>query len=80
MLKTDPGSVPFRGREVRARHDDIRLKHYTPMGMVLRSAASIASDVEGLRLVLASTVGGQHYRIEAPADASEVRLRRRTGR
>jgi hypothetical protein len=72
----DPVYVPFRRREVRVRHDDPRLKPYTPMAAVLRSATSIASDVEGLRLVLASTVG-ELYLIEVPDDGSEVRLRRR---
>ena len=67
---------PPRGREVRVRHDDPSLKPYTPMATVLRSATSIASDVEGLRLVLASTVG-ERYRIKVPDDGSEVRLRRR---
>ena len=47
------------------------------MATILRSATIIASDVEGLRLVLASTVG-KHYGIEVPDDGSEVRLRRRT--
>ena len=77
MLKPDPVYVPFRGREVRVRHDDPQLKPYTPMAAVLRSSTCIASDVEGLRLVLASTVGTL-YRIEVPDDGSEVRLRRRT--
>ena len=76
MPKPEPVYVPFRGREVRVRHDDPRLKPYTPMATVLRSATSIASDVEGLRLVLASTVG-ERYQIEVPDDRSEVRLRRR---
>ena len=76
MPTPDPLYVPFRGREVRVRHDDPRLKPYTPMAVVLRSAAGLASDVDGLRLVLASTVG-ERYRIEVPDDGSEVRLRRR---
>ena len=46
------------------------------MATVLRSATGIASDLEGLRLVLASTVGDR-YRIEVPDDRSEIRLRRR---
>ena len=48
----------------------------TPMATVLRSATSLASDVEGLRLDLYSTVGDR-YGLEAPDDGSEVRLRRR---
>ena len=76
MLKPDPVYVPFRGREVRVRHDDPALKPYTPMAMVLRAAASVASDVDGLRLVLESTVG-KRYRVQVLDDGSEVRLRRR---
>lgn len=64
----------WRGHEV--RHADPRLKPGTPMATVLRSATSIASDVEGLRLVLASTVGDRNV-IEVPDEGSEVRLRRR---
>ena len=64
---------------VRVRHDDPRLKPYTPMATVLRSAASIASDVEGLRLVLMSCVGDR-YVIEVSDDGSEVRLRWRDER
>ena len=63
----DPLYVPFRGRAVRVRHDDPRLGPYMPMAVVLRSAASLESDVEGLRLVLATTVGA-HYRGEMPDD------------
>jgi hypothetical protein len=75
VLKPEPVCVPFRGREVRVRHDDPHLKPYTPMATVLRSATSIASDVEGQRLVLASTVGAT-YTIDVADDGSEVRLRR----
>ena len=57
------------------RHDDPRLGPYMPMAAVVRSASSLASDVEGLRLVLETAVGA-HYRIEVPDDGSDVRLRR----
>ena len=42
----------------------------------LGSAMSLASDTDGLRLVLSSTIGDR-YRIEVPDDGSEVRVRRR---
>jgi hypothetical protein len=45
------------------------------MATVLRSATSIASDVEGLRLVLASTLGDR-YSMEV-RDDGKVRPRRR---
>jgi ferric-dicitrate binding protein FerR (iron transport regulator) len=48
-----------------------------PMAAVLRSAASLASDVEGFRRALETTVG-ERYRIAVLDDGSEVRLRRRT--
>ena len=76
MQKPEPVHVPFRGREIRVRHDDPSLRPYTPMAVVLRSAASIASSVDGLRRALVSSVG-ERYRIEVPDDGSEVRLRRR---
>ena len=46
------------------------------MATVLRSATSIASDVVGLRLVLATTIADR-YAFQVPDDGSEVRLRRR---
>ena len=43
----------------------------------LRAAMSLASDVEGLRLVLATTIADR-YAFQVADDGSEVRLRRRT--
>ena len=71
MHKPDPLYVPFRGREVRVRHDDPRLRPHMPMEAVLRVAASLASDVQGLRRALETTVG-ERYPIEVPDDGSEV--------
>jgi hypothetical protein len=76
MSKPDPVYVRFRGRETRVRHDDPSLKPNAPMATVLRSAASLASDADGLRRALETTVGDR-YAIEVPDDGSEVRLRRR---
>ena len=45
------------------------------MATVLRSATSIASDVEGLWFALASTVG-HGYEAHVAEDGGEVRLRR----
>ena len=53
----EPLVVPWQGHEVRVRHDDAHLGPYTPRGAVIRAAVELASDVDGLRLVLASTVG-----------------------
>ena len=72
----DPLYVPFRGREVRDRHDDPRLTPHTPMATVLRAAASLASTVDGLRRALATTIADR-YDFQVAADGSEVRLRRR---
>ena len=72
-----PLYVPWRGRMVRVRHDDPRLRPYWPRTDRLTSAMSLASDVEGLRLVLASTVADR-YDFQVADDGSEVRLRRRT--
>jgi hypothetical protein len=71
----DPVYVPFRGRETRVRHDHPTLRPYMPMATVLRSPASLASDVEGLRRALETAVG-ERYRVEVPDDGSEVRLGR----
>jgi len=56
MKAPEPLVVPWRGRQVRIRHDDPQLTVYSPQGSRLRAAMELASDVEGLRLVLASTV------------------------
>jgi len=50
--KPDPLYVPWRGRIVRIRHDDPSLRPYWPNTARLGAATSLASDVEGLRLVL----------------------------
>ena len=71
----DPVYVPFRAARSGSATTTRACGPYMPMATVLRSAAGLASDVHGLRLVLASTVGGR-YRIEVPDDGSEVRLRR----
>src|SRR5687767_4126535 len=67
VLKPEPVFVPFRGREVRVRHDDPSLGSYMPMATVLRSAASLASDVDGLRRVLETTIGDR-YLVEVADD------------
>ena len=45
-------------------------------GAVIRSAVELASDVDGLRLILASTLGDR-YRVHAADDGSAVGLWRR---
>jgi hypothetical protein len=42
------------------------------------SAMRLASDVEGLRLVLGTTIADR-YEVQVPDDGSEVRLLRRAG-
>ena len=58
------------------RHDDSHLGPYTPRGAVIRSAVELASDVDGLRLVLASTLGDR-YRVMVSDDGNVVGLWRR---
>ena len=72
----DPLVILWQGRQLRIRHDDPHLGPYTPRGSVIRSAVGLASDVEGLRLVLASTMGDR-YRVRVADDGSVVGLRRR---
>jgi hypothetical protein len=55
--------IPWQGRQLRVRHDDPHLGPNTPKGAVIRSAIELASDVEGLRLVLMTAVGDR-YRIK----------------
>ena len=73
LLKPEPLIVSWQGR---VRHDDPDLGPYTPRGAVIRSAMELASDVEGLRLVLASTVGDR-YAVRVADDGSVVGLWRR---
>jgi hypothetical protein len=58
------------------RHDDPHLGPYSSLGATLRSAIELASDTDGLRLVLASTLGDR-YRIRVSGDGSVVGLWRR---
>jgi hypothetical protein len=76
MKAPEPFYVPWQGRQLRVRHDDPRIGVYTPTGAQLRAAVELASDVEGLRLVLTSTVG-ERYRIRVSDDGCTVGLWRR---
>jgi len=69
----EPLIVALWGRQVRVRHDDPRMGPYTQAGQQLRAAVELASDVEGLRLVLASTLGDR-YRARVGDDESTVGL------
>jgi hypothetical protein len=72
----DPLVISWQGRQVRVRHDDPRLGPYSPRGSLVRSAIGLASDVDGLRLVLGTTVGDR-YRIRVSDDGLTVGLWRR---
>jgi hypothetical protein len=72
----EPLIIFWQGRQVRVRHDDLHLGPYTPRGAVIRSAMELASDVEGLRLVLLTTVGDR-YRVRVNDDGNVVGLWRR---
>jgi hypothetical protein len=72
----DPLIIPWQGQQLRVRHDDPRLGPYTHAGQVIRAAVELASDVEGLRLVLGSAVGDR-YRVSVTDDGGVVGLRRR---
>jgi hypothetical protein len=69
----EPLIISWQGRELRVRHDDPHLGPYTPHGAVIRSAIELASDVDGLRLVLASTLSDR-YRIRVSDDGCTVGL------
>jgi len=68
-----PLVIAWHGRQLRVRHDDPRLGPYTPAGASIRSVIELASDVEGLRLVLATAVGDR-YRVRVREDGSVVGL------
>jgi hypothetical protein len=66
----------WRGTQLRIRHDDPRLTAYSSGVTRVRSAVELASDVEGLRLVL-TTALGDRYRVKVSDDGSVVGLWRR---
>jgi hypothetical protein len=68
-----PLVISWRGRQLRVRHDDPHLGPCSSLGATLRSAIELATDVEGLRLVLTTTVGDR-YRIRVSDDGSVVGL------
>ena len=73
MTSPEPLIVTRQGHQVRVRHDDPHLGPYTPRGAVIRSAMELASDVDGLRSILASTLGDR-YRVRVSDDGSTVGL------
>jgi hypothetical protein len=65
----EPLVISWQGRELRVRHDDPAIGTYTPAWQRIRAAVELASDVEGLRLVLASAVGDR-YRVKVSDDGT----------
>jgi hypothetical protein len=72
----DPLVISWQGQQLRVRHDDPRLGPYTHAGQVIRAAVELASDVEGLRLVLVTALGDR-YRVKVTDDGGVVGLWRR---
>jgi hypothetical protein len=72
---TAPLIVPWRGRQVRIRHDDPKLEPYAPRAAVIGSAMQLATDELGLRLAIEATVG-EWYRVDI-GEGPTVRLKRR---
>jgi len=52
IVKPDPLVIPWQGRQLRIRHDDPYLGTYTHAGQAIRATVELASDVQGLRLVM----------------------------
>ena len=73
VVKPDPLVISWQGRQVRVRHDDPRVGPYTPRGAVIRCAMELASDVDGLQLVLMTALGDR-YRVRVSDDGSVVGL------
>lgn len=78
-MTPDPFVIAWRGRRLRIRHDDPRIGPYSPTGQRIRAAMELATDVEGLRPVLATTVG-EWYRVKVAEDGSVVGLWKIAGR
>jgi hypothetical protein len=72
----EPLVIAWRGRQLRVRHDDPHLGPYSSLGATVRSAVELATDVDGLRLALMTTVGDR-YRIRVGDGGSVVGLSRR---
>jgi hypothetical protein len=72
----EPIVIPWNGRRIRVRHDDPRLRPYSPGVARLRSAMELASDVAGLRLALTTTMGDR-YHVRVREDGAVVGLWRR---
>jgi hypothetical protein len=60
MKAPEPLEVSWEGRRLRIRHDDPHLGPCTPRGAVIRAAVELASDLEGLRLVLMTALGDRY--------------------
>ena len=73
FVTLEPLFIPWLGTQLRVRHDDARLTPYSPGVSRLRSAVELASDVEGLRLVL-GTVLGDRYLVRVTEDGRVVGL------
>jgi hypothetical protein len=76
-VNPEPLFVAWHGRQLRVRHDDPRIGTYTQVGQQLRAAVELASDVDGLRLVLASAQGDR-YVVRVADDGGTVGLWRRS--
>lgn len=76
VVKPEPIVIGWNGTQVRVRHDDSHLTPYSPGVFRLRSAFELASDVDGQRLVLESTMG-ERYRVSVRDDGAVVGLWRR---
>ena len=70
-MQHEPIVVSWRGRQLRARHDDPHVSMYSGSGQQVRSAVLLASDVEGLRLALTTALERQ-YRIRVSDDGATV--------
>ena len=72
-MTPEPILIGWNGTQVRIRHDDPKLTPYSPGVSRLRSAFELASDVDGLRLVLTTTMGDR-YQVRVRDDGVVVGL------
>jgi len=70
-MKPDPLVITGQGRQLRVRHDDPRLGPYTYADQVIRADVELASDLDGLRFVLGTTLCDR-YRVRVTDDGGLV--------
>ena len=75
-MEREPLVAIWQARSLRLPHGDRRPTPYSPLAARIRSAVGLATDVDGLRLLLASILG-ERYRVGVAEDGLTVGFWRR---